>query len=276
MSVDLPIGWSQTVSSNAKVIQSIITADQLIQRFKALGLEAGDVVEVHASMRALGFVLGSAHAVLEAFLDVLTPTGTLVMSAQAWDNSEPAHFTRPPLEVGLYAQFRAQHPPFQGRFENLSNMGALAMAMQKHPDVRFSTHPQVAFMALGQHAEAIVANHPLADMFSAQSPLGKLYELDAKIVLIGVDYDACTAMHLAEHLSGVRPYQVQGSRVLVNGHAEWQSFLSYRYDSDDFKAIGAAMEMNQLVQTHRLGSTKVKVMRMRAITDFTQRYFEEL
>lgn len=54
----------------------MIAAD-LQSTLRALGLRPGDLVMVHASLRALGPVDGGPAAVLDALLDVIGPAGTL-------------------------------------------------------------------------------------------------------------------------------------------------------------------------------------------------------
>ena len=264
------------VSFSAKPLSHLYTQTDLVEALKRLGLKAGDVLEVHASLKSIGYIVGAANALLEAFLTVLTPEGTLVMAAQAHDNSEPAYFSRPPLALDLYERHRLAHPPFQGKYEDVSRMGALAMAMQKRPNVYFSKHPQAAFMAMGKQAKWITQEHPLEAMFGPTSPLGKLRELKAKVLLIGVDYDACTAMHLGEHLSGVRPLGLQGARVETEKGSQWVKFVTYHYDSELFKSIGASMEVNQIVELGQLGQASTKLMQMDTLTRFTKRYFEDL
>ena len=53
----------------------------LISDLRRLGLKAGDVVMVHASLRAIGEVAGGPDEVHLAIKDVITPEGTLVMYA---------------------------------------------------------------------------------------------------------------------------------------------------------------------------------------------------
>ena len=67
---------------------------------------------------------------------------------------------------------------------------------------------------MGRHAEQIVSNHPLTPCLGEASPLGRLYDLDAKVLLLGVDHCNNTSAasgrvpsHLAEqaHLHRGRP-----------------------------------------------------------------------
>ena len=56
-----------------------LTQDQIAEALQTLGLLAGATVFVHSSMSSMGYVQGGADAVVEAFLHVLGPAGTLVV-----------------------------------------------------------------------------------------------------------------------------------------------------------------------------------------------------
>lgn len=61
--------------------KATITAD-----LRRLGLQPGDLVMVHASLKALGPVEGGAAGVAQALLDAVGPGGT-VMGYASWDRS---------------------------------------------------------------------------------------------------------------------------------------------------------------------------------------------
>ena len=262
-------------SLQSKELTSVINAEDIKKQLLHLGIKQGDVLEVHASMKAIGYILGGSNTVLDAILDVIGYEGTLVMAAQAYGNSEPAYFEHPPVDIGLYHKIRNSHPVYQSKFEDLRYMGALATSLQKRPAVYFSNHPIASFMSIGKHAKWITQSHPLNDEFGLRSPLARMVELKAKVLLIGVDYDSCTGMHLGEHLSGKRPLQIQGSRMNVAGKEEWVKFLTHDYDSDDFKPIGRAMEMQNKIQAGLVGNAVTKVFDLETAVRFTQKYFEE-
>jgi len=261
-------------SLNNQTWSTVLNQTDLMTQLQTLGLKAGDVVEVHASLKSIGLVLGGASTLLEALLDVLGYEGTLVMSAQSWGNSEPAYFQHPPIALNQYKKLRETHPPFKGKFEDLKGMGSLAQAMQTRPNVYVSAHPQAAFMAIGKQAKWITQSHPLHDAFGMTSPLGKLRELKAKVLLIGVEYDRCTGMHLGETLSAKRPVIIQGSRILEAAQAKWVKFLSLAYDSDDFISVGKHMESDHLVSMGHLGLAQTKFFELEDATLRTQKIFE--
>src|SRR5712691_1567855 len=55
------------------------TRESLAHDLCALGVEAGMTLEVHSSLSTLGWVCGGPVAVVQALMDVVTETGTLLM-----------------------------------------------------------------------------------------------------------------------------------------------------------------------------------------------------
>ena len=76
----------------------IITTKTLVNDLKQLGVQAGQTLLVHTSMKALGgHVVGDAPAVVDAFMEVITPEGTLVMPTNSTNNSDPSTWGRNPF-----------------------------------------------------------------------------------------------------------------------------------------------------------------------------------
>ena len=69
-------------------MQTIIK-QELINDFIKIGLEKGDVVIVHTSLKKIGYVCGGAQTVIEALIDVVGPEGTIMMPTQSWKNLDP-------------------------------------------------------------------------------------------------------------------------------------------------------------------------------------------
>ena len=258
-----------------KEISSVITIEDIKRLMKNIGIQNGVVLEVHASLKSIGYILGGANALLDAILEIVGFEGTLVMSAHSIDNSEPAYFQNPPVDLSLFNLIRENTPSFKGKFDDLNGMGQLAIALQKRPSVYFSSHPQVSMMAHGKHAKWITQSHPLNDMFGLKSPLAKMVELKAKVLLIGVEYNSCTGMHLGEYLSQKRPIIIQGSKMVVGSKEDWVKFLSYDFDSDDFNQVGRIMELDNKVSLNLLGHSIVKSFDLEYAVRSAQKYFEE-
>ncbi|UXN74118.1 AAC(3) family N-acetyltransferase [Devosia sp. A8/3-2] len=118
-----------------------------------------------------------------------------------------------------------------------------------------SNHPSTSFSAPGPLAAEVTQSHDLADPFGEHSPLGALYRLEAGILLMGVDFDTCTALHLAERRYVANPVLIQeGAPIFVNGKREWVSFNTPEImDSAAFLSIGVGAIEKGLAQAGPLG-----------------------
>ena len=58
---------------------STLVFDTLVQGFRTLGLEPDMGLMVHSSLRSFGHVEGGAATVIDALMEVLTPSGTLLL-----------------------------------------------------------------------------------------------------------------------------------------------------------------------------------------------------
>ena len=56
----------------------VLTRDRLAADLRRLGVQSGDLLMIHSSLRSLGHVVGGAPTVVDALLEILGPTGTLV------------------------------------------------------------------------------------------------------------------------------------------------------------------------------------------------------
>jgi len=67
----------------------IVTRSRIADDLRNLGVLPGQVVMLHASVKAIGWVVGGPDMVLQALFDVLTPAGTLMMYV-GWEDT-PYH-----------------------------------------------------------------------------------------------------------------------------------------------------------------------------------------
>lgn len=234
---------------------------------------------MHSSLRAVGFVAGGPQAVIGALLAAIGPTGTLTMPAHTADRSDPASWVAPPVPEHWWPGIREHSPPFDPYATPPERMGAVATALLLRRDTLRSAHPHLSHMANGPAAAAVIEPHGLDEGFGDTSPLGRLYELDATVVLIGVDHGNNTSLHLAEVRSSWPSKRIvqEGARVLVDGESQWVTFTQTDYDADDFPAVGAAFETTgpsvEAVRVGQFGSAVAKVMRMRDLVDFAAEWF---
>jgi aminoglycoside 3-N-acetyltransferase len=258
-----------------ETIQSIPTPrtrDSLAADFRALGLQAGMVVIVHSSLSSVGWVNGGSVAVVQALLDVITPDGTLIMPAHSGEYSDPSYWQHPPVPEAWWQTIRDTMPAFDPRFTPTRGMGRIAETFRTWPGARRSLHPQDSFAAWGLQAEFITADHALEFGLSDQSPLGRIYDLDGHVLLLGVPYANNTSFHLGESRAPGWKIEVQGAPIFEDGQRIWKTFRTFEADADCFDELGADFEKAHPVKIGLAGSATARLFSQRTAVDFAQEW----
>jgi aminoglycoside 3-N-acetyltransferase len=250
-----------------------VTVDTLARDLRGLGVGADDIVLVHASLSSLGWVCGGPVAVAQALLSVLGPGGTLVVPTHTGDLSDPAEWVSPPVPESWWETIRATMPAFLVASTPSRSMGAVSEVVRTWPGARRSDHPHVSFAAVGPAAAAITERHGLSDGLGEKSPLARLYDADALVLLLGVGHDRNTSLHLAEHRSGVRPRVQQSGPVLVEGQRSWTHWVDIDLDATEFPTVGAELERRGVVRLGSVGHATARLMRQRAVVDHGTGWF---
>lgn len=243
------------------------TKASIIEALKQLGLKQGDRVLVHSSLSSLGWVCGREQAVVEALKAVVTSEGTIVMPAFSGDFGNPQLWQNPPVPASWIEIIKQELPAYNPNTTPLREMGKIAECFCFSKDTLRFSHPLVSFSAWGKDAKMIVSNHPLSPGFGKDSPLQRLYDYQAKVLLLGVGYSNCTCLHLSEvRLDG--PKILQGSAIMVDGKRQWVQFEEYDYDDGDFEALGKDYEKDHHVSIGQVGKAKARLIDMKKLCDF--------
>ena len=255
-----------------------VTFDSLCADLRALGVESGMTMIVHSSLTALGWVSGGPQAVVLALQEVLGPQGTLVMPTHSGDFSDPAPWQHPPVPEDWWETIRQTMPAFDPAMTPTRGMGRIVECFRSQPDTLRSNHPHLSFAVRGPLAEQITADHGLEYSLGEHSPLARLYELDAWVLLLGVKHDNNTSLHLAECRAknpGRKLMQAQAP-IRVDGHREWVTFTDVDYDSDDFGKIGEEFEAQaKSLRVANVGYGEGRLFRQRPLVDYAVKWIEE-
>lgn len=162
----------------------IVTRSQVVDTLKSIGVKEGDVVMLHSSLSKLGYVEDGATTIINSFLTVIKKSGTLVMP------SFPA--------MGFNYDYLKTNPLFDVK-NTPSKMGIITENFRKMQYAKRSLHPTDSVCAFGRRADEITKTHyNQITPYNQNSPFYKLVELNAKIVLLGVDLDSLTNFHTLE------------------------------------------------------------------------------
>jgi len=198
----------------------LITRSRLVEDLQELGLEPRDIVMLHASVRAVGWVVGGPDTVIQAILDVLGPEGTLVMYV-GWE--EAPYFTIA-LEEGRGEAYLEECPAFDPERSRANRKWSiLTEYLRTWPGARRSDHPEASVAAVGAKAEWLTEDHPLNYPYGPGSPFAKLCEAGGKVLLLGSPLNAVTILHHAETIARIPSKRVVRYKmpVLRRGKRVW-------------------------------------------------------
>jgi aminoglycoside 3-N-acetyltransferase len=255
----------------AKIVQETAaprTVESLRRDLALLGVRPGEVLMAHTSLSSIGWVCGGAQALVEVLLAAVGPEGTLVMPAHTVGNTEPAHWRRPPVPPAWHTMIRRNMPAFEVDKTPTWRLGATAELFRTWPGTLRSNHPVGSTCANGPLAERITSRQLLTPMWGMDSPLGALYELDARVLLIGVGYSRCTCLHLAEVQAPGMPRMACGAAMLEDGRRVWKTYEDFDYGSYPYGPIGQRYEDGGHAIVGKIGNAKAHLCRVRPLVEY--------
>jgi aminoglycoside 3-N-acetyltransferase len=161
------------------------TKQDLLNHLKKIGINPSGTLKVHLSYKAIGEVEGRGDTVLDALAEYMAG-GLLVLPSHTWDRGTVSD-KNPVMDV----------------LHTKSCVGALTEVFRRRPGVFRSLHPSHSVAALGVDAEGFVSGEE-----HIHSPCGaggayyKLWERNAQILLIGVNFTCNTFIHGCEEWDG--------------------------------------------------------------------------
>lgn len=207
----------------------------LIQLLNKLNINKGDTVILHVSLNAFGYLIGGEVTLIDTIIQCLGEEGTLVMPAQSVEIMDPQFWEYPAVPTEWHEQIRASIEPYNKKNTPVGRgLGIVARYFCNREGVKRSNHPLYSFCAYGKRTEEILKDHPLDYGLGKMSPLGKLYGLDAKVLMLGTDFESNTSIHLAEYELG-RGDIFEVAPLLIDGKKQWVKFKNVELDVyDDF------------------------------------------
>ena len=220
---------------------------ELAAQLDALGVEQGSVVLIHMSYRAVRPVDDGPIGVIDALRMAVGPEGTIVMPSWSGDDDIPFD---------------------PGNSAACSSLGATADLFWRLPDVRRSAHA-FAFAAQGPQAERITSDPSPTPPHCLESPVGRVFERDGQVLLLGVGHDANTTIHLAEVMARV-PYGVpKYYTVLENGSFVRVNYLENDCCCERFALADEWLRRGGLQREGRVGQATARLVRSQDLVSVT-------
>ena len=203
----------------------MLNKQSIAQSLRELGLKSGDKVLLHSSVLSLGEVEGGAQAVLDAFLEVLGETGTLLV-------------------------------PIFGK------LGILTELVRNDPRAVKSPCPVGTVAAIGADAEALCHDHWAAETaHGVGTPFHRLGEMGGYVCLLGVDQDRNTLLHGIEAMLQL-PYLNSTIRTFTtpDGKEITREFKYYPGPHRNFIGLDHRLRAAGALRELRIGDAEVRLM----------------
>lgn len=257
-------------------MKPLILKQDLLAAFHELGMHEGMTVMAHTSLSSMGYVCGGAPTVIEALLETVGKEGTIMMPTQSWKNLDPDVGVHPEVSETDWQIIRDYWPAYDKRTTPTQTMGVVAELYRQWPGTLRSDHPARSVSANGKMAGFLTGHHDLSNIFGDGSPIGRLYDIDGYVLLIGVGYDKNTSLHLADARAEYKSKHttIEHSAIMENGCRVWKAYETLYVDGKDFTQIGEAFEQMHPVAKVRLGNAVLRLMSQRQLVDFAVRWIE--
>ncbi|MCL2003528.1 MAG: AAC(3) family N-acetyltransferase [Oscillospiraceae bacterium] len=238
------------------------TKQDLINALEALGVNPGGTLMVHLSYKAIGAVDGRGDTVLDALAEFMRQ-GLLVLPSHTWSN---VGADNPVMDV-LYTP---------------TCVGKLTELFRRRPGVIRSFHPTHSVAALGADAEAFVSGEE-----HIQTPCGeggvyyKLWERDAQILLLGVNFTRNTYIHGVEDWDGAEGTLSRERTDLYVIMPEGKRLYTPQYrhcaplGSETFSKLEPDALRQGVMAIGRFGSASARLMRAKPLREMTAALLKE-
>ena len=254
-----------------------LTVITLTEKLRKCSLAEGQTVLVHMSMSKLGWIIGGAESVVLALLAAVGDSGTIMMVTNSSANTDPYVWENPPVPEEWWQTVRDHTPAYNPFTTPTRGMGVVPELFRTWPGVIRSAHPAFSLASRGVNAVYLMADHALDEDIGNRSPLGRLYQLDGHVLLLGVGHGNNTSLHLAEYRAnypGKRNMRT-GSAMLVDGQRQWVPYETLDIHDDDFGEIGVAFDTAHNIPVQRINSAQVRFFKQRPLVDFAIEWMEK-
>lgn len=242
------------------------TKSDLVRHIRALGIKPTDTVMVHTSLKSIGVIDPENKTTAEIYIEALREAvseGLLLIPAHTWatiqnDGQEFNVRTSLPC-IGVVPGVAVQ-------------MAAKSYDAGRRDCLR-SLHPTHSVVAFGARAESYIADDRDAATPAPQwGCFGKLYEENARILLVGVNQGRNTFFHAVDEYLDI-PHRLKESPIHLTvrdyeGNVTERLLTRHSHSmSDFFMNYEAWLEHEGAVQFGRIGDALTRVCDARKCTE---------
>lgn len=244
----------------------MITKNTIFDFLKENGIKNSDTVTIHSSLRSIGPIENGADGLIDAFKEYLHD-GLFIIPTHTWANVN-------------------KNSPIYDARNTVPCIGTLPKIAAFRKDGVRSLHPTHSVAVFGKNAQEFVKNEELSE---TPCPVGgvmsRLYDMNAKILLVGVGLERNTYLHAVDEMIDVKnrlnSETFKPTIIDLNGNER----PSKDYHTHYAKGIGDcskyfpnyknAFDHFGAIRYSKLGNAQVYCCDAKKITDITIRLWEK-
>ena len=223
-----------------------LPVNDLVAAFREIGLEQGDSLIVHSSLSSLGHVEKGADGVIEALLEVIGPSGNLMLPA--------FNYTRPLPE------------PYYDPKNTPGRAGIIPETGRKRPGAVRSLHPTHSVAVIGPDAKRLTEGHLLTRAFGKDSPIDRLAKAGGKVLLLGVAHTSSSTIHIGEEYADIpKGFWHAGPLPMAKILMPDGKIVEHQLDTSSscstaFNAAEYPLRQHNEISDLRIGAAKIQLM----------------
>lgn len=159
----------------------LITKSDIKKGLAILGLKIGDIVMVHSSLSSFGKVQGGADTIIDALIETVGPTGSVLMPCYSTNRRKLDDFIEEILP------FDPDKTPVW--------TGAICECFRKRNGVIRSRDPLSSLAAIGPQAKKLIQS------------INCVVEMNGYVLLLGVGLQVASVMHISEAIANPPQYK---------------------------------------------------------------------
>ena len=203
--------------------------------------------------------------VLHRLLGIIGKKGTLMMPTFTFVTTHSnAHDNH--SKPGCWCEGREErHIPFIPELQPDKKIGEIAHRLCSWPASRRSRHPAYSLVAVGNKVDELVSDHPLMNPLQ---PIKKMLKYDPYILMVGVDFDSVTAIHVAEERKSPSKFAKERALTVTSKGQVWVDVLGMGC-SNGFVKVRPHFPEDTWTET-TIGLARVELYPMRSLIESSE------
>ena len=249
-----------SINENNNAIVSSKT--EVLKTLQELGIRKGMTILVQGDLRRLGYLIGEEQMLIDALMEMVGYEGTIVMPSFTPHLCDPAN-KKERVARFHWEDVRKNALAFHRKKSLPKTNDTLLQQFLHNEGVLRSYHPIYSFEAWGKYAKLICDKHPLHFGLNEDSPLGKLEELNAYVVMLGSEMEESISFSLAYYKNHLLPIKVIYGPIENNRKLQWKAMLDLNFENIHFTSCCQAMEEHKVIRQAYLGGGRCVLFSMR-------------